>query len=143
MFVAGFRQSYYGTDGIQLFGCGESKNYELGVMNKLSTLPLVSLELNQLPNGTNAEHKYSFVKISCGKKYMIAMTNNGEVYGIGENEHGCLNNDTNVKYLHQLAKIAEHIKDIQSGWSHILMLDDQNRLISRGRNNFGQLGRNH
>jgi alpha-tubulin suppressor-like RCC1 family protein len=54
-----------------------------------------------------------------------------------------LSNNEKIKYYNKLTKIKSNIQSIGSGWTHTIMLDDQNKVISRGRNNLGQLGKNY
>lgn len=131
--AAGFRQSYWVEAGI-LWGCGETKNYELGMQEKQIQLPTM-IDLGSASTGVNIR------KMRCGKKFVVLLDCHGSVYGLGSNAHKVLS-ESGAKYLPSMTKIEnEKVIDIAAGWSHCVFLHEGGRVSTRGRNNFGQLGR--
>jgi alpha-tubulin suppressor-like RCC1 family protein len=76
-FVCGFRQSFFVTETKELFGCGESKKYELGVK---SLKPLVLKQIS-----TKNEE---IIKLGTSKRAIFALSSAGNLLAMGTNDYG-------------------------------------------------------
>lgn len=95
------------------------------------------------------------VGVACGRKYTIVWTEDGLVYSWGsDNKHGQLGREEsgsieNPALIHRpWSSDGYRIVDIQTGWSHtVVLLEDANTnervLYGWGRNDKGQLGLGH
>ncbi|VDL39903.1 unnamed protein product [Hymenolepis diminuta] len=89
---------------------------------------------------------------SAGAHYSAILTDDGRVGVWGDNRFGqggplakgCTYRPRKTDDIHWISSKYfndEHIIDIQSGWSHILILTESGKVYSWGRSDFGQLGR--
>ena len=86
---------------------------------------------------------HKIVKIRSGKKFIILLDINGNVYAMGSNQFGslCVRTSKEANYLQKLTLIKKDIRDIECGWAHTIFMKNDGRIETYGRNNFGQLGR--
>lgn len=83
------------------------------------------------------------VTISCGQVFSVAVTDNGEVFGWGNNGNGQLGSGFNGNHLIPYRLIALQgicILQIACGYAHTLALTDEGLLYAWGANTVGQLG---
>ena len=85
--------------------------------------------------------KYRIKQVSCGARFVVCLTFNGNVFTCGEKDfigHGELKSDLSLpKKLSNIGKIGF----ISCGWQHTVMVStDGNTLWSFGSNTFGELG---
>ena len=85
--------------------------------------------------------KYRIKQVSCGARFVVCLTFNGNVFTCGEKDffgQGELESDLSLpKKLLKIGKIGF----ISCGWQHtVLISHDGNTLWSFGSNSFGQLG---
>ena len=83
------------------------------------------------------------IDIKCGGEHTIFLSNNGRVYACGHGYYGQLGlgNNKNVKspiLVHSLSN--KNVLEIAAGWSHTLVLTDENNVYSAGCGKFGELG---
>lgn len=78
--------------------------------------------------------------MSVGKRYLLLLTEKGEIWALGFNEQNAFNS-MNVSHFIIPSLIYENIRDVSSGWAHIAMITDDCKVVTFGRNNLGQLGR--
>ena len=105
---------------------------------------------SSIPDPTTISELYNIyaTSISCGNEHTLILTNNKEVYGIGNNEDGVLGyNDTTLKSYKPLLihfgendEYTKRIIQISSGTVHNLSLTDDGKLFSWGAAMGGQLG---
>ncbi len=80
--------------------------------------------------------------ISAGDKYLLALTDNGQVYSYGYNDYGQLGLgvfDSN-KYGEGIIPLPENIIAVSTGSNYSLILTDNGLVYSFGYDGYGQLG---
>uniref|UniRef100_A0A8D3DKR5 BTB domain-containing protein n=1 Tax=Scophthalmus maximus TaxID=52904 RepID=A0A8D3DKR5_SCOMX len=83
------------------------------------------------------------VGITCGQTSSMALVDNREIYGWGNNNSGQLGFGSSEKQLtprRLTALQGLNIQQVVSGHSHCLALTDEGQLYAWGANTFGQLG---
>ncbi|XP_061158754.1 RCC1 and BTB domain-containing protein 1-like [Syngnathus typhle] len=84
------------------------------------------------------------IGITCGHSFSMALLDNGEIHGWGDNHNGQLGvgHDNYVSMMPcRLSALQEScIKQVVSGYGHSLAVTDKGLLYSWGANTFGQLG---
>ncbi|KAM9783753.1 RCC1 and BTB domain-containing protein 1-like [Syngnathus typhle] len=84
------------------------------------------------------------IGITCGQSSSMALLDNGEIHGWGNNDNGQLGVGKNKKKVMlpcRLSALQEScIKQVVSGYGHSLAVTDKGLLYSWGANTFGQLG---
>ncbi|KAM9783955.1 RCC1 and BTB domain-containing protein 1-like isoform 2-T2 [Syngnathus typhle] len=84
------------------------------------------------------------IGITCGHSFSMALLDNGEIHGWGDNHDGQLgvghNNYVSRIPCHLSALQESCIKQVVSGYGHSLAVTDKGLLYSWGANTFGQLG---
>ncbi|KAM9783953.1 RCC1 and BTB domain-containing protein 1-like isoform 3-T3 [Syngnathus typhle] len=84
------------------------------------------------------------IGITCGHSFSMALLDNGEIHGWGDNHNGQLGvgHDNYVSMMPcRLSALQEScIKQVVSGYGHSLAVTDKGLLYSWGTNTFGQLG---
>ncbi|EGR28802.1 hypothetical protein IMG5_168380 [Ichthyophthirius multifiliis] len=88
----------------------------------------------------NKEINFQIKQISCGYKFVCALDYEGNLFGWGDNKYGQLTGE-NIKY-ENIIKINENVKEMCTGWNHILVLKDNNEIYCIGRGDLGQQGNN-
>jgi alpha-tubulin suppressor-like RCC1 family protein len=79
--------------------------------------------------------------IAAGEGYSLALTESGEVYAWGWNEHGQLGlGDTAVRLTPTKVPGLSAVKAIAAGFSHSLALTESGEVYAWGSNEHGQLG---
>ncbi|XP_026673021.1 RCC1 and BTB domain-containing protein 1 [Ceratina calcarata] len=102
----------------------------------------VGVNLNT-PKKVNSALTLKIVSISCGQAMNMVITNDGEVYGWGQNNFGQLGIGN---YVNQgspckvTSLIGVTIEKIACGCTHVLALSNKGNLYVWGANNSGQLG---
>ncbi|XP_077393631.1 RCC1 and BTB domain-containing protein 1 isoform X2 [Festucalex cinctus] len=87
--------------------------------------------------------KKKVVSIVCGQNWSIALVDNGEVYGWGNNTNGQLgigNTSNQLSPCRILELPAIYVQQIVCGYAHTLALTDEGVLYAWGSNTYGQLG---
>jgi alpha-tubulin suppressor-like RCC1 family protein len=78
--------------------------------------------------------------IAAGEGYSLALTESGEMYTWGWNEHGRLGlGDTDDRLTPTMVPGLRNVKAI-AGWAHSLALTDSREVYAWGSNEYGQLG---
>eukprot|EP01084_Bolivina_argentea_P132671 234128_1 len=136
--------SFILTSNNILYGSGLNVYGQLGNgTNKTHVLGVINLNwLNQKTNET-------IIKIECGHKHSIFLTNSGLVFGCGHSNFGELGLQTPDNILTpKLINAVENdinnnkIIDISCGAQHTLILDEYYNLIGCGSNTYGQTNNN-
>ena len=128
----------------EIFTFGRNQSYQCSLPNQNI------FNNSSIPDPTNISELYNIYakSISCGNEHTLILTNNKEVYGIGNNEDGVLGyNDTTLKSYKPLLihfgendEYTKRIIQISSGTVHNLSLTEDGKLFSWGAAMGGQLG---
>ena len=90
--------------------------------------------------------KHRIIDISTGTSFVLALCDNGRVFGWGNNNRGqlCLNDDIKDDWIKKptLCQLLLdwNIKQIDCGGTHSLFIDDKNIVRLCGDNTYGQIG---
>ncbi|ORY96242.1 regulator of chromosome condensation 1/beta-lactamase-inhibitor protein II [Syncephalastrum racemosum] len=120
----------------RVFGFGSARSGELGPsVTKQTSTPL---EID--PSLQN------IIAVSCGWRHVVALDNEGRVYGWGWGRHGQLKQapeDKRAIFTPFVIPTDRPIKKIACGHLHTVLLDDQARISVFGSNKFKQLEPDH
>lgn len=144
--AAGTNTSFAITADGKVFGWGQNDYGQLvqgeisdGILNPTSGNLLVPTEMTNLPDG--------IVDIHIGSRWVIALTNTGEVWSWGRNDEGWLGIETSTEAVTTLiapAKIPAfdgiNIVSISGGPNHSLVVDDEGNVYGFGNTAHGRLG---
>lgn len=115
-------------------------------MNDCGQLGLDHTQHQHTPQLVDSLSSQVIIKVACGLYHTVAVTAGGEVYAFGKNDYGQLGlgHARNVK-LPSLVKIStsdsdEKIVDVSCGYYHTVVITEKGKLITWGRNDYGQLG---
>lgn len=115
-------------------------------MNDCGQLGLDNAQHQHTPQLVDALASQVVVKVACGLYHTVAVTASGEVYAFGKNDYGQLGlgHARNIK-VPALVKIAlgeadEKVVDVSCGYYHTVVVTEKGKLITWGRNDYGQLG---
>ena len=132
---------------------GDNSKKQLGLLN--STTAIVKEPTRIILRDRRQENVIP-VKLRCGKNFTIVLASDGFFYGCGLDKFGIFGHESvngNGKrksaYLPEFTQLelsypedcCIKVKDFQCGWNHVLVLLENGRILSWGRNNFYQLGR--
>eukprot|EP01084_Bolivina_argentea_P077889 141339_1 len=94
----------------------------------------------------------NIIDISVGSDHSLFLSNAGKVFSVGYNKYGqcgCgIGNNTTANKITEICEIETFtnnnvkIKIITSGYAHNLLIDNNNKCWSFGRNTYGQCGNN-
>lgn len=85
-------------------------------------------------------------KVVAGKYFSLVLTEAGDLITFGDNSRGQLGDGSiqlsiDPKYLPRTNVLFERFfVDVAAGYEHVIVLTDDSRIFSWGRNSFGQLG---
>jgi RCC1 and BTB domain-containing protein len=81
------------------------------------------------------------VKVACGGYFTLVLTEEGQVYSFGQNNHGQLGlgNTQNVASPTPITEL-EDIIDLAAGACHALLLNDEGKIFGMGQGNLFQNG---
>ncbi|XP_050409912.1 secretion-regulating guanine nucleotide exchange factor [Patella vulgata] len=139
--TAGLRHCMVLTEQGCVFTWGHGKKGQLGYLLPDKSAP------KSVQQPTKVELPEPIIKIFCGSYYSGAVSEQGNLYLWGCNKYGQLAHDVTILTSSSLPiQISSHIfktgiKQITSGWTHILVLTDDGNVYSWGRGDYGQLGR--
>ncbi|TYZ61267.1 hypothetical protein PybrP1_009568 [[Pythium] brassicae (nom. inval.)] len=115
-------------------------------MNDCGQLGLDHTQHQHTPQLVDALASQVVVKVACGLYHTVVVTAGGEVYAFGKNDYGQLGlgHARNVK-VPALVKVSvgeadEKVVDVSCGYYHTVVVTDKGKLITWGRNDYGQLG---
>ncbi|GMF18203.1 unnamed protein product [Phytophthora lilii] len=115
-------------------------------MNDCGQLGLDHTQHQHTPQLVDALSSQVVTKVACGLYHTIAITTGGEVYSFGKNDYGQLGlgHARNMK-VPTLAKTSlgetdEKIVSVSCGYYHTVTISEKGKLITWGRNDYGQLG---
>nr|QBK90167.1 MAG: F-box and regulator of chromosome condensation repeat protein [Pithovirus LCPAC102] len=120
----------------EVWSCGDNQFGQLGLgsgINKYTIIPV--------PTKLSFNNKVK--QISSGNDHIMIIDENNEVWSCGSNEHGQLglglDNDINKNILTKI-NFNYKVKYVSCGYTHSMIIDENNELWGFGQNNDGQLG---
>ena len=126
----GLYTSYMLKNDGTLWTTGHNANGELGLgdLTNKSSFTKVSI--------TNVK------KVIAGRYYAVVLKNDGTAWACGYNTQGQFGSAsiTTLEPIKSFIQIAENVKDISCGYSHIFILKNDETVWASGLNSFGQLG---
>lgn len=133
--------------------CGS--NFSLALTNKNQLYSFGNNEYGQLGNGKLQERRIlnitnnitfqdgDYIKdVVCGGTHSLILTNNGHVYGMGNNNHFQLGNEDNYDTPVKIFPGLENIVDIACGKYSSYVLTAEHQLFAIGSNSHGQIADN-
>ncbi|KAL3673478.1 hypothetical protein V7S43_001188 [Phytophthora oleae] len=115
-------------------------------MNDCGQLGLDHTQHQHTPQLVDALSSQVVTKVACGLYHTVASTSGGEVYSFGKNDYGQLGlgHARNMK-VPALAKTSlgesdDKIVTVSCGYYHTVAISEKGKLITWGRNDYGQLG---
>ena len=128
----------------EIFSFGYNQSYQCALPNRNL---LCRNTINEPTSITNFHNIYG-KSISCGIEHSLILSNNNEVYGVGNNEDGVLGiEDIKLKsfkpiliHFGEKDEYTKKIKQISCGSVHNLALTDDGKVFSWGAAMGGQLG---
>ena len=120
------------TDRNKLYTCGSNYYGQLG--NGTNTDTNTFIEINPSVNGNP-------ISIACGANHSIVLTDTYKIYGCGINNYGQLGNGTINNSNIFIPIIIDNIipRSIHCGYDWTLVISDDNKFYSCGRNTEGQI----
>ncbi|OWZ24334.1 hypothetical protein PHMEG_000654 [Phytophthora megakarya] len=115
-------------------------------MNDCGQLGLDHTQHQHTPQLIDSLSSQVITKVSCGLYHTIAITSSGEVYSFGKNDYGQLglSHARNMKVptlvKTSLGESDEKIVNVSCGYYHTVTISEKGKLITWGRNDYGQLG---
>ncbi|PXY81861.1 hypothetical protein DKK73_07815 [Bifidobacterium asteroides] len=126
-----------GSDG-HVYAWGDNSKGELGDGSTINKNTPVRITENDAIKGK------TFIAVSAGTKFSVALASDGSVYTWGDNERGSLGNgsitDSSVPVK---ANLNVTITAISAGYSHAMALSSSGTIYTWGDNEYGQLGNGH
>ena len=123
-----------GSDG-HVYAWGDNSKGELGDGSTINKNTPVRITENDAIKGK------TFIAVSAGTKFSVALASDGSVYTWGDNERGSLGNgsitDSSVPVK---ANLNVTITAISAGYSHAMALSSSGTIYTWGDNQYGQLG---
>ncbi|XP_034230431.1 secretion-regulating guanine nucleotide exchange factor [Thrips palmi] len=138
----GLRHLVIVSEAGKVYASGAGNKGQLGIVDS-SGRPL-----SESQNITQVPFLDDIVGISCGQHHNIALSKSGKIFVWGDNRFGQLGLDPAIHPVvytpHELQISLPEIKGLPSalfaGWTHSVVLTDNEELINWGRNSYGQLG---
>ncbi|KAI9995477.1 hypothetical protein PInf_012542 [Phytophthora infestans] len=115
-------------------------------MNDCGQLGLDHTQHQHTPQVVDALSSQVVTKAACGLYHTVAATSDGEVYSFGKNDYGQLglgharNIKTPALVKTSLGESDEKIVAVSCGYYHTVTISEKGKLITWGRNDYGQLG---
>lgn len=115
-------------------------------MNDCGQLGLDHTQHQATPQLVDLLSSQAVAKVSCGLYHTIVSSRSGEVYSFGKNDYGQLGlghaRNTKVPTLVKtsMGENVDKIVDVSCGYYHTVAVNDKGKLVTWGRNDYGQLG---
>ncbi|GMF41206.1 unnamed protein product [Phytophthora fragariaefolia] len=115
-------------------------------MNDCGQLGLDHTQHQHTPQLVDSLSSQVITKVACGLYHTIAVSSSGEVYSFGKNDYGQLGlgHARNIKVptlvKTSLGESDEKIVAVSCGYYHTVTISEKGKLITWGRNDYGQLG---
>ena len=128
------------TKNNELYGVGGNTEYQLGISDQSNRSQFTKLAISD-------NKSFKVKQVACSSQYSTFLTVDGGVYICGKSSYGglgCGPNMTESKTIRKIDNLSgQTMTQIACGYDHTLSIDDQERVWSWGRNNYGQLGHGH
>ncbi|KAM9854789.1 secretion-regulating guanine nucleotide exchange factor [Aulostomus maculatus] len=141
--AAGLRHSLAVTDS----GCVYQWGTGLFSLAKrtLSPLPVPSHLSSKVPSLVPGLDKKKSCFVTAGSAHCVCLTGEGDLFLWGSNKHGQLATtepflSTPTLLRHSMLG-GEKVRNVRSGWTHVVARTKSGRVFTWGRGNYGQLGR--
>ena len=129
-------------------GYGESEDSAIPKLVKFSQKYIQKYEKNYNDNkddnkNENNNEQFKIIDIKCGGEHSVFLSSFGRVYVCGHGYHGQLGlgNTKNVnKPIIVMSLLKKKIIKIAAGWSHTIVLSDENMVYVTGCGKYGELG---
>jgi len=140
----GYAYTMFLTDDGNVYGFGQNSNYQLGYSSSTGNQP-TPIHLSWFHEGGN---NITISQISCGYAYTMFLTNDGNVYGVGNNYYyqlGYIDSNSKQSTPRHLSWFHENgnnitISQISCGGNHTMFLTDDGNVYGVGNNTYYQLG---
>nr|WP_241313624.1 hypothetical protein [Elizabethkingia anophelis] len=139
--AGGNNHSFLVTSKGVLYGSGSDNKGQLGgAGTMLSEVKEEGVYTPIYVPVTDGPFHYNVKSVVAGNDCSILLTNSGEVYSAGNNNHGQLGFG-DYKDNEGFTKISvKNVKSIALQWDHSLLLTEDGHIYATGNNNYGQLG---
>ena len=126
----------------KVFAFGENENGQLGINSYNDKItPTYSQDIS-------GNHINNIVSISSGHSFSLLLSKFGKVFSTGDNTYGQLGNNNGNNKQNNFAELYSDVSGyngynasaIATGNYHTLVLLDSGKVLSCGKNNYGQLG---
>ena len=125
----------------EIYSFGNNHQYQCGLSNKNN----ISKIIKDPTNISVLNNNIRGISAACGNEYTLILSTDNEVYAFGNNEDGVLGINDSKLQKYEFTKInfgfySNKIKEISSGTVHNLALTQDNKILSWGSSQGGQLG---
>jgi RCC1 and BTB domain-containing protein len=126
----------------------ENENIKALIVDREDDVYAIGKDYNEISEPFKLESicKSGVINFSFGRGHVVALTDEGNVFTWGQNDHQQCGNG-GEEYLKVPVQIAfnqmnlnEKVTNIKCGWDHTLALTDSGSLYAWGRNYYGQCG---
>lgn len=141
--AAGLRHSLAVTDAgcVYQWGTGLFSHAK----RALSPHPVPSHLNSKMPSLVPGLDQKTSLIVAAGSTHCVCLTGDGDLFLWGSNKHGQLTTTEPFLSSPTLLKRSllggETVKNVWSGWTHIVAQTESGRVLTWGRGNYGQLGR--
>ncbi|MDT7510603.1 InlB B-repeat-containing protein [Bifidobacterium sp. H6bp9] len=126
-----------GSDG-HVYAWGDNSKGELGDSTTINKNTPVRITENEAIKGK------TFISVSAGTTFSMALASDGTVYTWGDNSRGELGNgSTTNSSVPVKANLTANITAISAGYWHAMALSSSGTIYTWGDNEYGQLGNGH
>lgn len=130
------------TTDARILATGNNYYGQLGIGNKTNQYSFIDITAN-----FNLAVGEIISKVANGGKHTVVLTNQSNIYTMGENSQGALGNNSTLDHYSPLLinsfftlNVGENIVDIQAGEEHTVFLTSEGRVFSWGDNAQGTVG---
>lgn len=138
---SGWEHNILLTNKGEIYSFGHNQFYQCGLKNKDENYKIIKDPTNISVLNNNIRAKSA----ACGNEHSLILGYDNNIYAFGNNEDGLLGlNDCKTKRYEftkiNFGKYNNRIKDISAGTVHNLALTEDNKILSWGSSQGGQLG---
>lgn len=141
--MCGDHYTMFLTSTNKLFGTGDNNDGELGLNNTSNQYNFTEVVIKELNDGEN------IINLDAGRRHTLLVTNQGRVFGTGDNGDNQLGIETDGENVIEFTLISpvtglnngEIIQNVICGEFQTILLTNNNRLFGAGENTDGQLGK--
>ncbi|KAL5006417.1 hypothetical protein ScPMuIL_015223 [Solemya velum] len=139
---AGLRHTVVLTDSGRVMSCGDCRKGQLG-------LGFTGKSINSLTQVTFPSNAGRVAQITAGAFHTAALTEHNQILIWGCNKYGQSTQDPKVTkrvlspFVVDMKLFCSKVRQLRSGWTHLVAITDNNAVYSWGRGDYGQLGRSY